>query len=352
MRPRLAFTLIELVATMLSATILIVGLAGAVSVSAQLFDVEALDPLNPTLPELNASELNDRMAADLRYATSVQDNNGSSWILTRTAPESQVLEQVTYTADANGLSRQVNSGPVVVLQPAQPTVSQSIDSYSIPTPSPTKTVHCRGISKLASANATTSLNLPMPAGCVPGDLVLLCVSGKFASSAVNLSPSGWNTVRDTSQSSMRQVVYFRSYTAASPGPIEITITSSAALAAVAIGFSDAHPWNPIAFSDTRTGYAIPLLTATHPSALQPSVNNPSRGMIQFVSAENDQWEYHTFGMSTYVDVAHLLASPSSQSVALGAAFRHGRDESVSTPRAYCSKFGRWLQTAVGIEVAP
>ncbi len=342
---RAAFTLLELVATLLSATVLLAGLASTVAVALSLLDV----PETQSHDALTR-EIRDRMAMDLRYATSLTHPNSSTITLQRTGPVTALPEQVTYAFRNTGLSRQVNSNSSAALDTVPAGYVATADSYALPTMTPEKSTCLISVSKAASSGSTNSLAVTMPPGCSQGDLLLLCVSGRFASSNINV-PGGWSTIRDVSRSPIRQVVLYRYCRANENSSVSMNSSTSSPMAAVLLAFSSAHPWTPVSYSNTDTGYSFVAFGT--PSVLQPSTSSASRMLVQFVAAEGDQWPASTFGLASFVDTAHVLASPSSNSVSLGASLRHGIYPSLSTtPRVYFAGLGRWVHTAVEIDVAP
>ncbi len=344
-RRRAAFTLLELVATLLSATVLLAGLASTVAVAVSLLDV----PETQSHDAL-AQEIQDRIAMDLRYATSLTTPNSSTIALDRMGPVTAAPEQVTYAFGNAGLSRRVDSNPIARLDTGQAGFVASADNYVSPIITPAKSTCLRSVSKAASSGSTTSLSVDMPPGCINGDLLLLCVSGRFASSGVT-APSGWSTIRDTTRSPIRQVVFYRYCGVNDNAPVSITSSTSSPMAAVIMAISNVHPWNPVSYSNSATGYSFVVFGT--PSVLQPSTSSESRMLVQFVAAEGDQWPASTFGLASYVDTSHVVASPNSNTVSLGAAMRHGIYSALSTtPKVYFAGLGRWVQTAVEIEVAP
>ena len=123
------------------------------------------------------------------------------------------------------------------------------------------------------------------------------------------------------------------------------------MAAVIVAISTAHPSSPVSYSNSAVGTGG--FVAGIPSVLEPATSNASRMLLQFVAAEGNQWPGSTFGLASYVDAAHSVASPSSSPVSLGVAARHGIYRGLSqTPKVYFAGVGKWVQTAIEIEVAP
>jgi hypothetical protein len=220
----------------------------------------------------------------------------------------------------------------------------------VPTIVQTKSTCLRSVSKVASSGSTNNLSINIPPDCVDGDLLLLCVSGRFASSGVNVS-GGWSTIQDVSRSPMRQVVLYRYCVASDNTPVSITAMTPNVMAAVMLAISNAHPSNPISYSATANGYSI--IIGGLPNVLEPPTSNASRMLLQFVAAEGNQWPGATFALASYVDAAHNVAPSGFETVSLGVAVRHGTYPGLSTtPSVSCASLGKWVHAAVEIEVAP
>ncbi len=346
-RQRRAFTIIELLAAMLAATVLLAGLAASVSIATSLLDLQADEAVSDI-----DDELRNRIAMDLRHSTVLTDVSSSSVSLERVEPMSGLAEQITYTVSSSGLSRSTSQGATEVLDSRQPVLSIVADNYSVPSVALPKRVRWRATST-AVTDGSTSLTVGRPPGCVSGDLVLLCIAGKFGDSSINL-PSGWNTIGDVKRSTLGQIVCYQYFSPANTSSVVITTPSSIPFSAIMLSISDAHPYNPVSFTSTESRFAWSIL-GPHPNALEPGVSNPSRMVLQILATEDEQWGLATFRMPSYVDAAHLIANPGSgrQTISQGVTLRNGIDTEMSASKVtFCSRLGNWVQTAVELEVAP
>ena len=200
-----------------------------------------------------------------------------------------------------------------------------------------------------------SLTVDLPAGCMPGDLLLLSVAGKFAGMSLTLSPHEWTRIRQTTRSSLRQDVFYRFYDPSDAGSVVATTSWYTPLTATIQCFSNVDRAAPIRYAGTATGYAVPFVAGSLPAVLQPQEADASGLLVQLIAAENDQWRAATFGLASFSDKVHSIAAPGVlyQTVAQGAALRRGNTPAMSAaPHVWCSAFGYWVQTAIELEPAP
>ena len=128
MAERAGFTLLELVVALIAATVLTASLAATVLISTELLEVP---PDEKAVWKDNA--IQDRLASDLRFATSIDETPSEGFVISRPDPETGVMQDVTYTSYVDGLTRQVDSGPAIEFDPQSPTVTFQVDGYTAPT---------------------------------------------------------------------------------------------------------------------------------------------------------------------------------------------------------------------------
>ena len=111
---RSGFSLIELVVALISATVLVLGLASTVVVTTQLLESPPDDA-----GELHQRVLVDRLAADLRYASDVTDGVGNGFEIERPDPTTGSGQRVTYESTTDGFTRSVDGGAPALFDPDQ-----------------------------------------------------------------------------------------------------------------------------------------------------------------------------------------------------------------------------------------
>tara|TARA_R110002049_G_scaffold4601_5_gene32071 strand:- start:109446 stop:110498 length:1053 start_codon:yes stop_codon:yes gene_type:complete len=344
---RPAYSLIELVAALIASTVLIIGLASTISISTQLLE----SPLDDAA-EWHEHEIADRLAGDLRYARTVQNNWGSGFQITRPDPTSGNDEPVAYQADSAGLTRQVSGIPTAVLDPETPNIHFSVDGYTAPTALPLdETVRVRSHTTAASGSQVSSLTINTPPGCKPNDLLLLCISGKTPN-YVAVSNGGWQTVQSTSISNLRLTVLYRSYDASYPTSTTLTPTNSSALSAVLLAIEGADQYSPINWSGIDSGYTVPIIPTTGPDLVESAVITEKQLNVQIYSAEGHPWLDNTIGLASFVDIGQAESASGSYSShnSIAVSVRNGHSPSLSfTPRPYFSSFAYWLNVGVHLK---
>lgn len=203
---RHAYSLIELVASLVASTVIIVGLASAISISTQLLE-------SPTNHDLSwrDREIADRLASDLRYATTIRNNYGNGFQITRPNPEKGSDQTVTYESYINGLTRQVSGVPTRVLDSDTPSYQSQVDGYSAATyVTDEKPVRVRSVSTAASDDVVSDLVIDTPPGYKANDLLLLCVSAKTPT-YLSIAESGWQTLYELSRGDLRMTIAYRFY---------------------------------------------------------------------------------------------------------------------------------------------
>ncbi len=247
---RNGFTLLELITAMLASTVLVASLAATVLISTSLMKTPPNDQ-----DDWHDREIADRLAGDLRYATGVNEAVGYGFQITKPDSTSGSPETASYESYTDGLTRRVGSGPVMNLDPAAPKHVFSVDGYSAPTYVASDTyVRLRSSSTAATAAAVPSVEIRVPPGCKPGDLVLLCISAKTPSGA-NVSSSGWQSLGLVSGGDLRLITMHKTYDATWPSTLTISVTPDSAIAAAMLAIENVDPTSPINWTDTAAGYA-------------------------------------------------------------------------------------------------
>lgn len=348
-RGKAGFTLLELVTAMLASTVLVASLAATVVISTELMKTP------PNAQEVwHDIEIADRLANDLRYATDVNEAVGNEFEISKPNSTSGSSETANYESYLDGLTRRVGSGPLMNLDPVAPTYVFSVDGYSAPTYLPPDTyVRLRSSSTAVTPGTASSVELDVPPGCKPGDLVLICISAKTPSS-INLSESGWQSQRMLSWGDLRLFTTEKVFDRLWPDTITVSATPDAAIAATMLAFEDVRSSSPISWTDSAVGFAVSLLPETHPTRLEPTTITSRDLNVQVFAAELDPWHDGTMGMAGYIDVVQATAATGDASGqnTVGVLIRNGgTPELSSSPRLLHQTSGVWLQRAFRVEVA-
>lgn len=349
MSRRGAFTLIEMVVALISATALTASLAATIVITTELLNVP---PDEKSVWHDNA--IADRLASDLRYATHVDDSPAEGFIITRPDPETGVSQSVTYEAYVDGLTRQVDGGAVVNFDAEAPSPLFQVDGYTAPTDTTSsQVVRVRSTSSAATDGTETSLDIAVPPGCQTGDLLLLAVSTKTANT-VTPSESGWQRISGIGIDSLRMFTFYRSFDESLPPSIAIDVTPDAAIAAVMVALENTNA-SPINWRDYTGGYAFSFLPKFHPTPLETTGFSPGQLNVQVFAANGDPWHAGTMGIASFTDAARATAATGSGSLenSIGIAVRTGETPAMSgTANPWHQESGYWLQVGIRIEVAP
>jgi hypothetical protein len=347
---RSGFTLLELITAMLASTVLVASLAATVVISTELMKTPPNDQ-----DVWHDREIADRLAGDLRYATEVNEAVGYGFEITKPDSTSGSPETASYESYMDGLTRRVGSGPIMNLDPAAPGHVFSVDGYSAPTyVASDKYVRLRSSSTAATAGAVPSLDIRVPPGCKPGDLVLLCISAKTPSQ-INISSSGWQSLRLISGGDLRLITIQKTYDATWSDTMTISVTPDSAIAAAMLTIENVDPTSPISWTDAAVGYAFSFLPVSHPTPLEPTTISKRDLNVQIFAADLDPWNDGALGMAGYTDAAQATAAQDNFLIrnTIGISIRNGGTPALSTaPSLLHQTSGVWLQTAVRVEVEP
>lgn len=347
---RRGFTLLELITAMLASTVLVASLAATVVISTELMKTPPRDEKG-----WHDLEIADRLASDLRFATNVSNPVGYGFEISKPESVSGLPETASYESYTDGLTRQVASGPVMNLDPAAPGHLFSVDGYSAPTyVASDKYVRVRSSSTATTAAAVPNVDIRVPPGCKPGDLVLLCISAKTPS-GISISNTGWQSLRWVNGGDLRLITMHKMYDATWSDTITISITPDSAVAAAMLAIECVNSSSPINWSDTAVGYSQVGVSSSHPTPLEPTTIMPRDLNVQVFASERDPWYDGAIGMAGYTDAAQATAATGDffRKNTIGISIRNGGTPELSTtPSSLHLTAGVWLQTAVRVEVEP
>ncbi len=347
-QPRHGFTLIELIVALISASILVASLAATIMISTRLLETP---PDNASVWHDRA--ITDRLASDLRYATDVDENSGNGFQITRANPESGTLERIWYQTSADGLTRQVESGPAVPYDTEAPASQFQVDGYTAPTLiQSSQFARVRSTNTAATNGITTSIDIDLPPSCQEGDLLLLCISARTPD-RVDVDSPGWQTISTLSVSNSRAFNYYQIHNSSIPETLTLNISPASSIAAAILAIENANTSSPIDWRDTATPYAWPVLPQFNPTILEDRDGFLAGQLnVQVFAGDGDPWPNGTLGVASFTDVVRVTGGNGSSQTSVGVAVRTGPSpEITTTPRLWQAyDYGYVLHTGIRVGV--
>ena len=346
---RAGFTLIELVTVMIAATVLLASLASTVIMSTRLLEAPP-----EKSQQWHDQEIADRLAADLRYATNIDETLTYGFEITRPNATTGVPESAEYEAYIDGLTRQIDSGPVIPLDVDSPSHSFSVDGYTAPTYTVSSNVpRVRSYNSVGTVWATDTLIIDLPAGCKDGDLLVCVVAAR--SPWFLFAPSDWNFLHYLYPGNLRMRVMYKTYNSLTATPVVINAFPAGGMSASIVAIENVDPTYPIPWTATASGTATHGSPNTYPSPLQPSDIAPNQLSLQLFAGAGDPWYDGGLGMASFTDVLQQEGAANSQTYgnAIAISARTGEIPDLSIrPRPLHIAGGVWAQVGMTIGAAP
>ena len=267
MKRSAAFTVIELVLSMVATSVLIGGLASCLYLSVRVFDAQ-LDTVDTTL----AAEIQADIMRDLDRATTFSTRTPDS--VTFNVPDETgdgVEETITYTFDPNvgTLLLTFNGTTTTILSGLSASQFSFLGrtmtgSAPVPTPYdvndwgtrwntvPTGVVY-EGYEEEFESSAVTSITINLPAGTAEGDLLVAAVA--YDGPETFSSISGWNELhtREDPDERVSFGVWWRIATASEPASHTFSWGQTDRAYGWIMRFTGHDPTDPIPDSDSRRG---------------------------------------------------------------------------------------------------
>lgn len=350
-RSRVGFSLIELVTAMLASTVIVLALGSTIALSGKM-----LESSPEAISISHDRELEDRMAADLRFATGIQELAGRGFVLSRPSPIDGTQQTIRYESVAAGWARQADLNSAFILDPDAPVLSFASERSPAAQVSATQPTIARIQSTSIATTDTqvTQLDIDVPDGCLTGDLIIVAVTAKTPTD-LSIGDSGWHTIQSPESGTLRFYSGYKRFNATWGKKLTITASPAATIAAVAVAIQNSQSWSPVASSNGSAGFGQFALPQTFPQALPTLLLRPPQLVLQFVGADSDPWPDDTLGMAGYVDLVHATAARGQvlTSHTIAVAVRNGGSLGfASQPQASFQSSGFWLQAAIAIEAAP
>lgn len=338
-RSAAGYTLIEMLAAMTAATLILASLATTVVVSTSLLEIPADDA-----QAWRDRDIADRIANDMRYSKSIDDTLIDGFLVTKTNVTSGLNETATYATQLNGLTRQIDTGLVVQLDENSASHSFIAESFNAGIAPNTTPVRVRAVSSASESSPVSSITVPYPSGLQDGDMLVLGVSAESPNS-VSVSPAGWNSLFSVGFFGLRMITVYRFYDSSTAGPAVVNFLDGNAVgAATMVAIENAAAGDSSNWANARGGFASRFFPTSSPSPLEPTSNTePFHLNLQVIVSDGNPWPDDTLGMPSYVDAVHTTCGFNS----VGMVFRNGATPALSsTPRCWHQSSGLWLQTGI------
>lgn len=338
------FTMIELVAAMIAASVLIAGLASAMLVTNRSLE-DAATPVNRAgLIETVA----DRIAEDARYASAIQQVGQTISLTVPDRDGDGFDESIVYRSSATGLTRTQSPHPAVTFLSGTPSLAMRVDGYTSPTQTvPPTQVRLLGWTQMATTNRTWTTSVEVPGGARAGDLLVMVTAGD--DSTIGPWGGGWSAIEYHEANNLFIGVFTRVATTTELTNQTIFAYSfnSNSIAAVVHCFNgDGRTM----FDDnvlTSGGNANPGTGSGIPQPPQISTIPEHAMNLQILAIEQDPFALNSSGLTGFSDVGLATATSSGNAqLTLVTAIRNGKYTS-STPSAYhLVNQAEWSQVAM------
>ena len=338
------FTLIELVAAMIAASVLVAGLASAMLVTNRSLE-DAATPINRAgLVETVA----DRIAEDTRYAIAIQQVGQTISLTVPDRDGDGFDESIVYGSSAAGLTRAQALHPTVTFLSGTPSIAMRVDGYTSPTQTvPPTQVRLLGWTQMATTNRTWTTSVEVPGGARAGDLLVMVTVGD--DSTVGPWGGGWTAIKYHEANKLFVAVFTRVATTTELTNQTIFAYSfnSSSIAAIVHCFSGD---GRTTFDDnvsTSGGNANQGTGSGIPRPLQVSTVPDHAMNLQILAIEQDPFALNSSGLTGFSDVGIVTATSSGNAqLTLITAIRNGKYTS-STPSAYgLISQAKWAQVAL------
>ena len=337
-KDRSGYTLIELLVSMVAATVLLAALTGTMVIATNLLETQVQDD-----ESWRNREISDRISADLRYANNVQ-NSGYGYQITKANVSTGASETANYVSYTDGLTRQVDSGTVATLDESSPGVSAVVDGYTAATYLPADDfVRVRAVSTASESSPVSAVDCFYPTGCIDGDLLFLVIVAD-SDEGLALQPNDWFAMHNATYGSVRLVTAVKQYDSASPGPASLQFTDGSGIAATCMIAVENASVSDLGLSFAYAGFALDYLPFTHPTPLSANASVAPKDLnIQVIAAYGDPWPTGALGVSGFSDAATAACG----SFSVGVAVRNGvQPTQTITPRYWQQQSGSWIKAAI------
>ncbi len=338
-----AFTLVELVVAMASASMLLVGLAAAIIVTNRSLE----DAASPEDRSSIISSVADRFVDDVRYATAIR-NTGSTIEMDVPDRDGDTLaETIVYSGSNAGLLRSQSLHPTTTFVASGPTLSMRLDGSIAPTDESSLTpIRLLSSMQMATTSRTWFSSIEMPAGTRAGDLLVLVAVGD--DSRVGPWGGSWNAVKYHDVNGVLISLFTRVATTTELATQNLFAYTLSPTSMVATVFSFSGEGSN-AFDDnfiTSSGMANPSLGTGIPGPLQLATVPTHAMNLQVLAFKGNPPVPACTGLASFSDASFATAThAASNVVSLATTLRNGKSSS-ATPAAFLfTSPTQWAQVA-------
>lgn len=341
------YTLIEMIAAMAAASLLMLGLAASVVISTSL-----VEPTDEDGDRSRDRVIVDRLQHDLRYATSIDSTSGYGVSIERPDLSNQP-QSLQYEAYMDGLMRNVSGGTSTQLDPLAPSVNHYVDGYTAPTSNvDVLRPRIRDVSTaVTSGGSASSMTIQVPDGARPGDLLLLVVSSRN-SFFVNTSPSGWQQLDFSYNAGILLDVHGQWMSTSTPDTYLLSFLWGGDVVAAVLAIEHANGSWPFGWSGASFGTSINGNTSTYPRPLENTDTIGERTLnLQFIASTGAPSPQTSLGIASFSECVNEVGSPgTSGECSLGIAFRSGpMPPMTTTPHVLHQQSTNWTTIAIEVE---
>ncbi len=344
---RNGYTLIEMIAAMAAASLLMLGLAASVVISTSL-----VEPTDEDGHRIRDRVIADRLQHDLRYATNIDSTTGFVVSIERPdlANQPQSLQNEAYI---DGLMRNVSGGTSTQLDPLAPTVNHYVDGHSAPTSNlEVLRPRIRDVSTATtSGSSASSLTIQIPDGARPGDLLLLVVSSRNAF-FVNPSPGDWQYLDFAFNTGILLDVHGQWMSPSTPDTYLLSFFWGGDVVAAVLAIEHANESWPFGWSGSSFGTSINGNASTYPRPLENTDTISERTLnLQLIASTGAPSPQTSLGIASFSECVNQVGSPgTSGECSLGIAFRTGPMPSLTTtPHVLHQQTANWTTIAIEVE---
>ncbi|MEM9825957.1 MAG: hypothetical protein AAF958_05185 [Planctomycetota bacterium] len=279
---RHGLTLVELIASLLSASVLMVGLASTMAIATRMMDDSPMDA-----SEESHRAMERRIGLDLVHATAIVPQSGQRYRIT-VPGAGGTSQDVVYQTSSGSLTRTVDGGVAQVLHESAALTLTSGHRWtaSVDNPSQPRTLRSRA-SSIAQAASSTSLRVDYPEQTQAGEWMILTVASRDTGS---MSVANWTNLRDAYATHGRLSVWFKKKGLLDThADVVLNSGVNQPIAAAIVAFDDGSSFWPVHQSTQSIGLGLAGNAATWPRMIDPADVQSHHFNVQIFAATGDPW---------------------------------------------------------------
>lgn len=315
MAARRGMTFIELLATMITSSILLTGLTASILMSNKALQVTSAQQQGTSQQRQSIEQLR----VDLREATKFETPDANT--LSLTVPDRSgdaVPDVVTYNFPTDGSASVSRTASSVTTPYSMGTLTRTTrPTYFVPaapiTP-PTPILRVSGYASALSTSSTTSLTIPPVPNTLAGDMLVLVLASDSSSGTLTLSSGTWTNLINRTNSPLQLRVWWRNATADETDSLTLTNSTSIRMSAALLRITDSNG-TIVAHTSTTVG------TSTTPTSNSCATTSNNMLLFRVLCARDDSYIPDYTGLSNNLSVMMRAGDTSSSAVTLGIGYR-------------------------------